>query len=419
MTIEIANNPHIDLDLDFIRKLYPAARWQRPFFENAGGAFVPQSVINHMTDYMTEAQVQTGYSFIESMDATERVSRSQTLMAEFIGAEKEEVILGASTSMNIYVLAQALRPLFNSGDEIVVSTLNHESNSGPWRTLAEFGVRIIEWPADSDTGAMRLSDLDSLLSDKTRLVAFPQVSNITGDINDVGSITEKAHAVGAMVCVDGVAFAPHRPIDVKAWNVDFYLFSFYKVFGPHLGLLYCRKDRLLAAKGQYHYFFPEDDLDHKLNPAGPNHETIACLAGISEYLDTVHEHHFTHSTSDRFERTQELFQLFAEHEHKLAQRFLEFINGEPSIQLVGSRSANMDTRVPTFSIQIKGVPSKEVAQALAKEGIACGSGHFYAKRLLDSLNILEPEVLRCSMAHYTSMSDVEQLISALKKQIPH
>jgi cysteine desulfurase family protein (TIGR01976 family) len=406
------------LDLDFVRKQYPASRWNNPFFENAGGAFVPQSVIRRITDYMTDAQVQTGYSFAESVDATERVSRSQTLMAELIGAEKEEVILGPSTSMNVYVLAQALRPLFKPGDEIIVSTLNHESNSGPWRRLAEFGVRIIEWPANSDTGAMRIDDLDSLLSDKTRLVAFPQVSNITGDINDVGSITDKAHAAGAMVCVDGVAFAPHRAVDVKAWDVDFYLFSFYKVFGPHLGLLYCRADRLLAAKGQYHYFFPEHDLDHKLNPAGPNHETIASLTGINDYLDAVYTHHFTNSNKSRFERTRLLFKLFAEHEEKLAQHFLEFINSETGIRLIGTTSADMDARVPTFSLQIKGVPSGQVAQALAKEGIACGSGHFYAKRLLDSLNIWEPEVLRCSMAHYTSLSDVDQLIGALKRQIP-
>jgi selenocysteine lyase/cysteine desulfurase len=250
------------------------------------------------------------------------------------------------------------------------------------------------------------------------LVAFPQVSNITGDINDVGSITDKAHAAGAMVCVDGVAFAPHRAVDVKAWDVDFYLFSFYKVFGPHLGLLYCRGDRLLAAKGQYHYFFPEHDLDHKLNPAGPNHETIASLTGINDYLDAVYTHHFTNSNKSRFERTRLLFKLFAEHEEKLAQHFLEFINSETGIRLIGTTSADMDARVPTFSLQIKGVPSGQVAQALAKEGIACGSGHFYAKRLLDSLNIWEPEVLRCSMAHYTSLSDVDQLIGALKRQIP-
>ncbi len=133
MTKELSLNPHADLDLDFVRKQYPASRWQRPFFENAGGAFVPLSVIKRMTDYMAEAQVQTGYLFSESVDATERVYLSQKLMSKLIGTETEEIILGPSTSMNVYVLAQALRPLFKPGDEIIVSTLNHESNSGPWR----------------------------------------------------------------------------------------------------------------------------------------------------------------------------------------------------------------------------------------------------------------------------------------------
>lgn len=406
-----------EFDLDFVRQQFPSKRWHNPFFENAGGAFVPRSVIKRMTDYMTEAQVQTGYSFAESVDASSRVSLGQTLMAELIGAQREELILGPSTSMNVYVLAQALRPLWKEGDEIIVSTLNHESNSGPWRKLAEFGLRIIEWPVDKETGAMRPDDLDNLLNENTRLVAFPQVSNITGDINDVDSITKKAHQAGAMVCVDGVAFAPHRAVDVKAWDVDFYLFSFYKVFGPHLGLLYCRKDRLLEARGQSHYFFPDDDLDHKLNPAGPNHETIASLAGISDYLDKLYQHHFASTDGSRFQQMQTLFQLFAEHEEKLSRHFLEFVNSEASIRLIGTSDASLNARVPTFSLQIKGALSSQVAQALSKDGIACGSGHFYAKRLLDSLNTAEPEVLRCSMAHYTSMDDVDRLILALEKQL--
>ncbi len=160
------------------------------------------------------------------------------------------------------------------------------------------------------------------------------------------------------------------------------------------------------------------DVYTRQNPAVPNHETIASLTGISDYLDTVHKHHFPNTRSNRFQRMRELFQLFAQHEEKLAQHFLEFVNAQAGIQLIGTVSANIDARVHTFSLQITGVASSVVARAFATEGIACGSGHFYAKRLLDSLNISEPEVLRCSMAHYTSHSDVEQLIDALKRQIP-
>lgn len=403
------------LDLDFIRAQYPEARWQSPFFENAGGAFVPKSVISEMTNYMTEAQVQTGYPFPASIDASARLDLSLRSMAQLIGAGLEEVVLGPSTSMNIYVLAQALRPLWQEGDELIVSTLNHESNSGPWRRLVEFGIKIIEWPVNPDTGAMDIAALNGLLSSRTKLVSFPQVSNITGDINDVEAITARCHAAGAMVCVDGVAYAPHREVAVKRWNVDFYLFSFYKVFGPHLGLMYCRKDRLLEATGQYHYFFPEDDLAHKLNPAGPNHETIACLTGITDYLNLVSQHHGLAAGEDFPAAMTALFQLFAEHEQTLAHRFLEFIESEPSIRLIGSKNSALTARVPTFSFQVKGIPCGAVAERLSKDLICCGYGHFYAKRMLDSMNLEEREVVRCSMAHYTSLDDVDRLIAGLSK----
>ncbi|MFK7864497.1 MAG: aminotransferase class V-fold PLP-dependent enzyme [Pseudohongiellaceae bacterium] len=407
----------IGLDLDFIRAQYPAPRWEAPFFENAGGAFVPKTVIKRMSSYMTEAQVQTGYPFATSAEASKRVEQGQSCVAELIGAEFDEIVLGASTSMNIYVLAQALRPLWKAGDEIVVSTANHESNSGPWRRLAEFGIKIVDWPVDPDTGALCIDRLQELLTSRTRLVAFPQVSNITGDINDVETITSLCHNAGAMVCVDGVAFAPHRAVDVKKWNVDFYLFSFYKVFGPHLGLMYCRRDRMLEAKGQYHYFFPEDDLAHKLNPAGPNHETIACLTGITDYLELAYKHHKLGNNSSLHSRMTTLFQLFAEHEQRLAERFLDFLLSESSVRLIGTSESSLAARVPTFSFQIKGVPSSQVAEKLGQASVYCGSGHFYAKRLLDSMNLDEPEVVRCSMAHYTSLQDVDRLVDELRRQL--
>jgi cysteine desulfurase family protein (TIGR01976 family) len=401
------------LDVNFVRRQFPENRWQNPFFENAGGVFVPNSVISHMLAYMTQAQVQTGYPSPVSQQSTARVSAGLAAMAEFIGAEPDEVTLGASTSMNVYVLAQALRPLWQVGDEIIVSTLNHESNSGPWRRLEEFGLKIIEWGVDSETGQLNSTELKSLLTEKTRLVAFPHVSNITGDINDVETITELCHLVGALACVDGVAFAPHRAVDVKKWNADIYLFSFYKVFGPHLGLMYTKRDLLSKSKGQYHYFFAEDDLAHKLNPAGPNHETIASLVGIADYFDGLYSHHFGSSGDDFFTRVQFVFQIIARHEERLAAAFLDFVAAQPKISLVGSSNPAAAARVPTFSIQVAGYPPHMLCEQLAGRGIACGSGHFYAKRLLDSMQLQEKQVLRCSMSHYNSIEDVSFLIEAL------
>ena len=401
------------LDINFVRQQYPASRWHTPFFENAGGAFVPNSVITQMTNYMTQAQVQTGYPSSVSQEAAARVNGGLALMAQFVGADTDEVTLGASTSMNIYVLAQALRGLWKPGDEIIVSTLNHESNSGPWRRLEVFGLRIIDWPVDPETGRLDIKELEPLLSAKTCLVAFPHVSNITGDINDVETITKLCHQFDALVCVDGVAFAPHRAVDVKKWNVDIYLFSFYKVFGPHLGLMYTKRSLLRECIGQYHYFFPQNDLPHKLNPAGPNHETIASLKGIADYFDILYSHHFGNSSGDFFSRVQLVFEIISSHEQKLSAAFLDYLASQPKIRLIGSNSSALTARVPTFSFQITGLKPQALCKALAEQGIACGSGHFYAKRLLDSMALQDKEVLRCSMAHYNTLSDVERLTAAL------
>lgn len=407
------------LDLDFVRRQFPAGHWDWAFFENAGGAFVPRSVIDRISSYMTETQVQPGYPFAASVDAAQRMNRGQQLMAEMIGADSDEVTIAASTSINVYVLAQALRHLWQPGDEIIVASLNHEANSGPWRRLAEFGIEIREWPVSGEEAALDVNDLDDLISDRTRLLAFPHVSNITGGINDIKAITDRAHQAGAMVCVDGVAYAPHRHIDVKTWDVDFYLFSFYKVFGPHLGLLYGKREHLLNAKGQYHYFFPEDDLPHKLNPAGPNHESIAALTGIADYFDALCAHHFDTPAESFTQRVDDLYQLFAAHEESLAQQFLDFLNSKTQIRLIGTTNGDRNSRVPTFSFKIDGVKSSTLPQLVAQDKVAISSGHFYAKRFLDSMQLSEGEegVVRCSMAHYNTTEEVDRLIHSLDKHV--
>lgn len=401
------------LDLDYVRQQFPRQHWKWAFFENAGGAFVPNSVIERMSSYMNETQVQPGYPNPVSMKAAERMNRGHRLMSELIGADIDEVTISASTSINIYVLAQALRGLWQAGDEIIVSTLNHEANSGPWRRLQEFGIKIVEWPSSLDSTSLNVSDLEQLLTSKTRLVAFPHVSNVTGDINDVKAITAKAHEAGAMVCVDGVAYAPHRTVDVKEWDVDFYVFSFYKVFGPHLGCLYGKRDILLEAKGQGHYFFPEDDLAHKLNPAGPNHESISALTGIADYFDCLYKHHFEESGEGFFQRTQSVYKLIASHEESLARQLLEFIATKDEIHLLGGANSETNLRVPTFSFQIEGIPSLSIPALVAKDEVAIAAGHFYAKRFLDSLDLADKDVVRCSMAHYNTGEDVERLIQSL------
>jgi selenocysteine lyase/cysteine desulfurase len=324
----LTDNPH--LDLDFVRRQFPNLGNGWAYFENAGGSYLPQSVIKRMTDFMTECQVQPEALNPLSALSTERLDTARRLMARMINAETDEIVVGPSTTLNVYVLAQALRPLFKPGDEIVVTNQDHEANGGAWRRLAEFGIEVREWRIDPASGELDPADLDALLSERTRLVCFPQVSNIVGTVNPVAEITAKAHAAGAMVCVDAVAYAAHRQMDVKALDVDFYLFSLYKLYGPHIALLYGKRERILEAANQNH-FFHEDNVPAKLNPGGLNYEAVASLSGIVEYFEAVYQHHFEQPENDLQARLGRVFGLFAEQEQRLSEPFLAYLADKPPL----------------------------------------------------------------------------------------
>jgi len=407
------------LGVEFCRGLFPPHCWDWAFFENAGGSFVPHSVIHRLTAYMAECQVQPGAPFPASSLAQERMDDGHAKVAAMIGAAADEVVIGPSTSANIDVLSRSLRPLWSEGDEVVVTNLNHEANSGAWRRLEKTGIRIVEWPINPETAQLDIDLLDHLLTDKTRLVAFPHVSNITGDINDVPAITRKVHAAGAMVCVDGVAFAPHRFVDVKGWDVDFYAYSLYKTYGPHIGMLYGKKEHLLAARSQHHYFIPETATSYKMNPAGPQHEIIASLAGIADYIDAVAEHDLPDAPNDLHARTEAVYGLFTRHEADLAAIFIDWVKDKKGVRLIGRMSAEADDRAPVFSLVVDGKRSEDVCRAVEADKVAIRNGDFYARRLVEAVGVTDPDdgVIRCSMAHYNTLDEAKRLVAALDKAV--
>jgi len=405
------------LDLDFVRGLFPARCWEWAFFENAGGSYVPESVIRRVTDYMRQTQVQPGAGFAASAEAAERMALGQRLMAELVGADTDEVIIGPSTTMNVYVLANALMPLIGREGEVIVTNLDHEANIGAWRRLAERGVTVREWRVDPETAALRTDDLDRLLNENTRLVCFSHCSNILGGINDVAGIVRRVHNAGALACVDGVAYAAHRPIDVKALDVDFYALSFYKLFGPHVAMMYGKRRHLLAARAQNHFFIGDDDIPLKLNPGGPNHEFTAGLAGIADYFEALAAHHLSRPPNGFRERTHAVYRLIARHEQSLAMRFLDFLASKPRVRLLGPSTAAADARAPTFSFTIEGRRSAEIPSLLEPAKIAVRNGHFYAKRLVEALGVADAGdgVVRASMAHYNTVDEVDRLIEGLDR----
>jgi len=407
----MANRP---LDLDFVRPFFPALNETWAFMENAGGSMVPHTVIDRVRDYMTECQVQPAFAFRASADAAERMAQGHKAVAAMINADPDEVVIGPSTTRNVITLAAAIRGWFKPGDELIVTNLDHEANNGHWRRLEEFGIAVREWQVNPQSAELELDSLKAMLSEKTKLVCFSHCSNIAGGVNPVREIADLVHSAGGMVCVDGVAYAAHGSIDVKALDVDFYLLSLYKLYGPHLGVMYGKRRHLLDARGQYFYFHGEDNIPLKLNPGAPNHELTAGSVGIADYIEALASHHLDEPANDLTGRMRQVYGLFAAHEEALSSRFLEFANNHPRIRLIGRASADHDQRAPTFSFTVDGMASQDIPPMLDARGIACGAGDFYAPRVLKALGIDPADgVVRCSMVHYNTVAEVDRLIAAL------
>ena len=405
--------PDTYLDVDFCRSFFPPLSSGEVYFENAGGSYAPRQVIDSLDAFMRECQCQPGWQFPSSRSARERLDRAQALMAEAINADRDEIVVGPSTTLNVYVLAHALAPLLVPGSEIIVTNQDHEANGGAWRRLADSGVEVREWRIDARSGDLDPEQLDELLSERTRLVCFPHVSNIVGSVNDVQAITAKAHAVGALVCVDGVATVAHQLPDVKALDADFYLFSVYKMYGPHLGVMYAKREHIEAASNQNH-FFHEGNIPEKLHPGGLSYESTASMAGVVDYLEALYTHHFGAEDNDLRTRLHKVYELFQMHEASLMARVLDYLSGRPDIRLIGRDTSEPSMRAATFSVTVAGRDPADIASRLAEQGVCVGHGHFYGYRCVDALGIDPAQgVLRFSMVHYNTLDEVEKLVAAL------
>ena len=407
------------LDVDYVREQFPAFRdplsskWS--FFENAGGSYVPSNVIERLNHFMTSTKVQPYAEFDTSAIAGDNMDKATNFFAEMINADNDEIIIGGSTTMNMYVLSNAMRSLLSPGDEVIVTNQDHEANVGAWRRLADYGMIVKEWQINKDTAELEIDDLKALLSKKTKIVAVTHCSNIVGSINDLKSIAELAHQYDAFIVGDGVSYAPHGFPDVKDLDVDFYAFSLYKTYGPHLGLLYGKKEILDTLPNQNHEFL-EGDVPYTLNPGGPNHEELSCLVGVYEYFMNLFEHHYPGENPSIREKIHKVNELIAEHEKEIANPLLDYLTNRSDIKLIGKKTITDKDRAPTIAFTMNNKSSKELSSELVKHGIATRNDNFYAWRCLMSLGIdVDDGVVRTSMVHYNTHNDVSNLIKALKQ----
>ena len=246
-------------------------------------------------------------------------------------------------------MSNALRKTLSPGDQVIVTNQDHEANIGPWRRLSEVDIEIVEWQIDPETGQLSLDNLRSLITSRTKFVCVTHVSNIVSEINPVAEIASMAHAAGARACVYGVAYAPHALIDVKAWDIDFYFLSLYKLYGPHLGVLYAKREAIADTSNQNHFFY-DGHRPQSLHPAGDQYAFVASAVGILDYLDAVYAHHFGNDDQSIHERAARVFDLFQSAEEVVSGRLIEFLMSRTGLRVLGPRTgdrraAHADDRV--------------------------------------------------------------------------
>jgi len=403
------------LNIDFVRQQFPA--FDEPslagfaHFENAGGTYACRQVIERLNRFYRETKVQPYYGFEPSHTAGAQMDRARGRMARWLNVATDEVSFGTSTSQNTYVVAHALRQYLEVGDEIIVTNQDHEANIGVWRRLEADGVIIREWQVDPQSGELDPVDLDRLLNERTKVVAFTHCSNIVGSMHPVREWTDKVHTAGAITIVDGVSYAGHGLPDVEQLGADIYLFSLYKVYGPHIGVMAMRTAVNERLPNQGH-FFNTDHATARFTPAGPDHAQIAAINGVIDYFENVFVHHYGAGEVDSDSKAVAVRRLFQQAEQTNLQPVLDFLSHHPRVRLVGR--ADVEKRAPTVSFTVEEREPLDIAAQLAARKIGIGNGNCYAYRLIEALGIPPEEgVARISFVHYTSEEEITRLIGEL------
>jgi cysteine desulfurase family protein (TIGR01976 family) len=401
------------LDIDFVRGQFPGLQHGWTFFDNAGGSQILKRAVERMNMFLFDKNVQIGGSYEVSQQAANALLESRTAAMHLVNAARpEEIVFGGSTTVLLQNLARSMRSQLAAGDEIIVTMADHESNIGPWDGLRDMGVVIRFWPIDASTCELDLAELEPLMSEKTRLVCVTHVSNILGTINPIADIAAMVHARGARICVDAVAYAPHRIVDVRAMDVDYYVFSFYKTYGPHYAMMYGKYEHLLELDPLYHFFYGRDKVPGKLEPGNPNYELAYSVTGIVDYLCELGSR--SGASGSPRDLLQAAFKAITAHEDALTDRLLSYLRSRNDCRIIGETTNRNGTRIPTISFVFEGRNSEEICKAMDAYKIAIRFGDFHARRLGDHLGLPQYNgAVRVSMVHYNTMNEVDRLLAAL------
>ena len=413
-------------NLQDYRRFFPALNqtvqdYPVVFFDNPGGTQVPTTVLDAMTAYLTRANANTGGAFANSRRTDAILAEARTAMADFLNADPDEIIFGANMTTLTFAISRALGRVFQPGDEILVTTLDHDANVAPWLALRESDVVIQTADIDPATCTINMEDLRSKLSPRTKLVAVGYASNAVGTINDLTTIIQWAREVGALVFVDAVQYAPHGPIDVRELDCDFLACSAYKFFGPHLGILY-GKLPLLEQLMAYKVRPASNEPPGKFETGTQNHEGIAGLLGALDYLAMLGREQadlYPDAYPDWSGRRRALklaMLAIQDYERELVAYLLQQLGGISGLSILGlTRPEDLPRRVPTVACVSKLYLPRDMARELGEHGISTWDGNYYAMALMQRLGLGEHGALRIGLAHYNTSEEVDSLIAVLSE----
>src|SRR5712691_631482 len=406
------------LDSAWVRAQFPSLKLQvngqaAAFLDGPAGTQVPRQVMEAIQNYFLTANANTCGAFATSRANDATIAAARGAMADFFHCEKDEVVFGQNMTTITFALARAIGRELKAGDEIVVTTLDHDANVAPWRALEEKGVVIRQVDIRDSDCTLDLDDLNRKISAKTKLVAVGYASNMVGTINPVAEITKLAHAAGALMFLDAVHYAPHGLIDVKALDCDFLVCSPYKFFGPHMGTLYGKREHL--EKFKPYKARPATNISPECWETGTQVQEL--IAGIGAAVDYIAElgRHCDPSVKSRREALQAAYRAAHQYETALLTRLIAGLRAIPGIRIFGiTDEKRFDERCSTLSFRLGDRNPTEIATFLGERGIFTWDGNFYALNLSERLGMEQHGgVLRVGLVHYNTADEVERLLGAL------
>jgi cysteine desulfurase family protein (TIGR01976 family) len=406
------------LNVDWVRAQFPSLSRQvsghrAAFLDGPGGTQVPQRVIDAISDYLSRHNANTGGAYTTSRETDQMIAGARAAMGDFLGCGPDEIVFGPNMTTLTFAISRAIGRELKAGDEILLTHLDHDANISPWRALEERGVKIQFADIREEDCTLNLDDLASKINSRTKVVAVGYASNAVGTINDVKTIIRLAHDARAMAYIDAVHYAPHGPIDVRELDCDFLACSTYKFFGPHMGVLYGKREHL-ARLQPYKVRANTNAIPQRWEWGTLNHECIAGISACVEYLADLGRS--VAECSDRRQALKAGYDAIQSYERKLMERMLLGLKEIPGLRLYGiSDTSRLESRCPTFAVRIDGHTPLELAGKLGERGIFTWDGNYYAINLTERLGVEQSGgFLRIGLVHYNSEEEVDRLLDGLR-----